>query len=68
MQFLNEKSFCSPSRVYFRAIALLFLCNLFVHLKDVDFAIYADDNTPFIGHGITDQVISRLGETAESQF
>ena len=29
----------------------LFLCDLFVHLKVIDFTSYADDNTPYTEHG-----------------
>ena len=35
----------------------IFLCDLFVHLKDVDFASYADDNTQYTEHKSIDQVI-----------
>ena len=28
-----------------------------LHLKDTDFAIYADDNTPYTEYDSTDQVI-----------
>ena len=46
----------------------IFLCDLFVHLKDIDFASYADDNTPYTEHESIGQVISRLEETAKSLF
>ena len=46
----------------------IFLCNLFVHLKDIDFASYAVDNTPYTKHENIYQVISRLGETVKSTF
>ena len=39
-----------------------------MHLKDIDFASYADDNKAYREHGSTDQVISRLEETAKSLF
>ena len=34
-----------------------------MHLKDIDFASYADDNTPYTEHDSIDHVISRLEET-----
>ena len=37
-----------------------------MHLKDIDFASYADHNIPYTEHGSIDQVISKLEETAES--
>ena len=46
----------------------IFLCDLFVHLKNIDFASYADDNTPYTKHDSIDQVISRLEEIAGSLF
>ena len=39
-----------------------------MHLKDMDFASYVDDNTPYTEHDSIDQVISRLKETVESIF
>ena len=42
----------------------ILLCDLFVHLKDIDFASYADDNTPYTEHESIDQVTPRLEETA----
>ena len=44
----------------------ILLCDLFVHLKDINFASYADDNTPYPEHESIDQVIPRLEETAKS--
>ena len=46
----------------------IFLCDLFVHLKDIDFASCVDDNTPYTEHESIDQVISKLEETAKSLF
>ena len=46
----------------------IFLYDLFVHLKGIDFASHADNNTPYTKHESTDQVISRLEETAKSLF
>ena len=46
----------------------IFLCDLFLHLKVVDFASYADDNKPYTKHESIDQVISRLEEIAKSPF
>ena len=56
LQFLEGNSFWSPYKN-------IFLCDLFVHLKDIDFASYADDNTPYTEHDSIDHVISRLEET-----
>ena len=56
LQFLEGNPFWSP-------YANIFLCDLFVHLKDIDFASYADDNTPYTEHDSIDHVISRLEET-----
>ena len=39
-----------------------------MHLKDTDFASYADDNTPYTELDSIDQVVSRLKEIAESLF
>ena len=46
----------------------IFLCDLFLHLKVVDFVSYADDNKPYTEHESIDQVISRLEEIAKSPF
>ena len=45
----------------------IFLGNLFVHLKDIDFASYSG-NTAHTEHDSIHQVISRLEETAKSLF
>ena len=39
-----------------------------MHLKDIDFTSYADNNTSYTEHESIDQVISRLEETDKSLF
>ena len=43
----------------------IFLCHLFLLIKDVDIASYADDSTPYI---VGDQPISALENAATSLF
>ena len=45
----------------------IFLCDLFVDLKDTDFASYAGDNK-YTEHDSIDRVISRLEQIAKSLY
>ena len=46
----------------------IFICDLFLIMNKVDFASYADDNTPyFIGNGVK-EVINSLKEASEKLF
>ena len=46
----------------------IFLCDLFIIMNDVDFASYADDNTPFFVANDLDEVISKLQNASKSLF
>ena len=46
----------------------IFLCDLFVPLKDIDFTNYAADDFLYTKHDSIDQIISRLEKTTESLF
>ena len=46
----------------------IFLCDLFVHLKDIGFTNYAADDFLYTKHDSIDQIISRLEKTTESFF
>ena len=45
-----------------------FLCDMFLFCKDVDFASYADDNTPYCIGKATKEVISQLEKSSTSIF
>ena len=46
----------------------IFLCDMFLFCKDVDFASYADDNTPYCIGKTTEEVISYLEKSSISIF
>ena len=46
----------------------IFLCDMFLSCKDVDFARYADDNTPYWIRKTLEEVISQLEKTSISIF
>lgn len=46
----------------------IFLSDLFIVLKDFDFASYPDDNTPYVAGGNLDEVIYSLEGRAASLF
>ena len=46
----------------------IFLCDLFFTVKNVDFASYADDNTPYTTGENIEEVISKLEKDASSLF
>ena len=46
----------------------IFLCDMFLILDDVDFASYADDNTPYVTGESVDQVTYRLENSAKTLF
>ena len=46
----------------------IFLCDLFIIMNDVDFASYADDNTPFFVANDLDEVIYKLQNASKSLF
>ena len=45
-----------------------FLCDMFLFCKDVNFASYADDNTPYRLGKTTEEVISQLEKSSISIF
>ena len=46
----------------------IFLCDLFLIINNVDFASYADDNTPYIADESPEKVIDKLEIEAKSLF
>ena len=46
----------------------IFLCDSFIIMNDVDFASYADDNTPFFVANDLDEVIYKLQNASKSLF
>ena len=46
----------------------IFLCDLFFIMNDVDFASYADDNTPFFVGNDIDEVILKMQNASETLF
>ena len=47
----------------------IFLCDLFFIMNDVDFASYADDNTPFFGSNDLDEVLNdQTTKTLQKSF
>ena len=46
----------------------IFLCDIFLFCKDVDFTSYADDNTPYCIGNTAQEVISRLEKSSISIF
>ena len=46
----------------------IFLCDLFFEMNDVDFASYADDNTPFLVGNDLDEVIFKLQNASITLF
>ena len=46
----------------------IFLCNLFLIMEEIDIAIYADDNTPYITENSIEEVIQKLENAAQMLF
>ena len=46
----------------------IFLCDMFLFCNDIDFASYADDNTPYCIGKTPEEVISPLEKSSESAF
>ena len=46
----------------------IFLCDLFLTIKDIDFASFADDNTPYCEGKTIEEVIEKLQKTANDLF
>ena len=46
----------------------IFLCDLFFIMNDVDFASYADDNTPFLVGNDLDEVVFKLQSASKTLF
>ena len=46
----------------------IFLCDLFLIMKNIDLASYADDNTPYITGNSIDEVIQNLENVAQTLF
>ena len=46
----------------------IFLCDLFLIMKNIDIASYADDNTPYITGNSIDEVIQNLENVAQTLF
>ena len=46
----------------------IFLCDLFFELNNIEFASYADDNTPYVSGETIDDVIHHLEKTSISLF
>ena len=44
----------------------LFLCDMFLFCNDIDFASYADNNTPYCMGKTTEEVINRLEKSSVS--
>ena len=46
----------------------IFLCDMFLFCNDIDFASYADDNTPYCIGKTPEEVISQLEKPSKSFF
>ena len=46
----------------------IFLCDMFLFCNDIDFASYADSNTPYRSGKTPEQVISELEKSSKSFF
>ena len=46
----------------------IFMCDLFIILEKIDFASYADDNTPFVSEATPENVVSSLESCSASLF
>ena len=46
----------------------IFLCDMFLFCNDIDFANYADDNTPYCIGKTPQEVISQLEKSSKSIF
>ena len=44
------------------------MCDLFFIVKEIDFANYVDDNTPFVSGDTLDDVLESLGNTSSKLF
>ena len=44
------------------------MCGLFFIVKEIDFANYVDDNTPFVSGDTSDDVFESLGNTSSKLF
>ena len=49
-------------------IVVIFLCDTFPFCNDIDFASYADDNTPYCIGKTPEEVISQLEKSSKSIF
>ena len=46
----------------------IFICDLFLFMKNIDIASYADDNTPYTKGNSTEEVIQKLENAAKAFF
>ena len=46
----------------------IFLCDMFLFCNDIDFASYADDNTPYCAGKTPEEVIIQLEKSSKSIF
>ena len=46
----------------------IFMCDLLITLQEIDFASYADDNTPFVSAATPENVMSSLESCSVSLF
>ena len=46
----------------------IFMCDLFIILEEIDFASYADGNTPFVSKTTPENVVSSLESCSASLF
>ena len=46
----------------------IFLCDLFLIMKNIDIASYADDNTPYTTGNSIDEVIQNVENVAQTLF
>ena len=51
-----------------RLLFNIFLCDVFLFCHDIDFASYADGNTPYCIRKIPDEVMSQLEKSSKSIF
>ena len=46
----------------------IFICDLFITLEEIDFASYADDNTPYVSEATPENVVSSPESSSASFF